>query len=497
MNRPARSAALALTLAAVAACGGDSGGGPVLPAARIDFVDGAVEPVLVRGQAVVIEGYGFGSTQGSGTLTFGRSGGGTVAGPIADSTDWSEFAVRTTVPDSAGTGFISLTTADGLVVTRLVHVMPRVGFDPGVFTWQARAGFPRAPVGVALAVAEFPPASGFAPALYAAGGAEPLGGDSVFVPDSGVYIARATIGGGGAITAWARQRDAAVTADNRVLGSPRAFAAAAVATRHNSRYGQTGRGILYVIGGIDATGRALSTVLAADVTADSVVSPFVPLEPLPAPVAGAIALVRRGRLYVIGGADSVGLPQPHVYVARVSTSGQIDGWYVQPAIPGPRAYGGGIVRDERAVAFGGVMDSVPPGAGLDATPARLATADSAAVSLVSGFFTSAWASAGSLLPEPRSQFAALDVGSHVLIVGGMYAGAPTDAAETIAATVTGDSLGAFAGPVGTNTITGLGGGTLVGPAGATWRDGTGVVHGLVLGGMDLQTRLRRTGVWGF
>ena len=72
-----------------------------------------------------------------------------------------------------------------------------------------------------------------------------------------------------------------------------------------------------------------------------------------------------------------------------------------------------------------------------------------------------------------------------------------DAAETLAATTGGDSLGGFTGPVGTATIAGQGGGTLVGPAGATWRDASGAYHGLVLGGMDLATRLRRTGVWGF
>jgi hypothetical protein len=51
--------------------------------------------------------------------------------------------------------------------------------------------------------------------------------------------------------------------------------------------------------------------------------------------------------------------------------------------------------------------------------------------------------------------------------------------------------------VGTNTIAGLGGGYLVGPAGASWRDADGTRHGVILGGFDLVTRLRRAGVWGF
>jgi hypothetical protein len=70
-------------------------------------------------------------------------------------------------------------------------------------------------------------------------------------------------------------------------------------------------------------------------------------------------------------------------------------------------------------------------------------------------------------------------------------------AEVLAAGIVGDSLGPFAGPVGGNTIAGLGGGNLVGLAGATWRDADGTRHGVVVGGFDLTTRLRRTGVWGF
>jgi hypothetical protein len=190
-----------------------------------------------------------------------------------------------------------------------------------------------------------------------------------------------------------------------------------------------------------------------------------------------------------------------VYVGRIGVDGHIDGWYQQPPLPGPRAYGGGLVRDGRVVAIGGVADSVPPGGGLDPTPQRLVTSDTAPLSLVSGFFTGPWGSGPTLLPEGRSQFALLDVGNAVLVVGGMYAGAGTNAAETIAAPVIGDSLGTFAGPVGTQiwdqTCGAAGAGTLVGPAGVTWREADGTPRGLVLGGMDLVTQLRRGCTWGF
>ena len=156
-----------------------------------------------------------------------------------------------------------------------------------------------------------------------------------------------------------------------------------------------------------------------------------------------------------------------------------------------------MVLDDRAVAFGGVADSVPPGGGLDPATPRLASSDTAPVSLISGFLAGSWASGTTLFPAPRSQFATLDLGDVVLLVGGMYGGAARNDAETLAAAVIGDSLGLFTGPVGAGTIAAQGGGTLVGPAGVTWRESDGSRHALVIGGIDLNTGLRKAGVWGF
>lgn len=500
MGRTATARLLPAALAVVLGCGGDASG-PVFATARLDYVDGAIEPILTRGERFVLEGFGFGAARGSGAIRFARVGGGETDAPVVDSA-WSRLAITATVPDSAASGTLTVITAAGRHLTATVHVIPAPAFSTASLVWQSRSSFPNAPVGVALAAAEFPGGGGAAlnTTLYAAGGAEPFdtGGQITMVPDSGVYVARANAGGAGAIDAWVRQRDTTDATRSRVLPVPRAFAAAVVATRHNSRLPGNA---LYVIGGIDAGGSAQATVLGADVTADSVSRRFVSLEPLPAPVAGAIAVVRRGRIYVIGGTDAQGRPQRAVYVGRIGVDGHIDGWYQQPQLPGPRAYGGGLVRDGRVVAIGGVADSVPPGGGLDAAPQRLVTSDTAPLSLVSGFFTGPWGSGPTILPEGRSQFALLDVGNAVLVVGGMYAGAASNAGETIAAAVIGDSLGTFTGPVGTQiwdqTCGAAGAGTLVGPAGVTWREADGTPRGLVLGGIDLVTQLRRGCTWGF
>jgi hypothetical protein len=463
----------------MAACSDGSGPGH-LASARIDFVDGAIEPILAPGQSLIIEGFGFGALPGAATL---RSAAGAEVAALVDSSAWTPLAVRVQVPQAAAAGPLTLVTHGGQRLSASVRVIPAPSFDPATLSWQPRPAFPRAPVGVALAAAEVPQTAGWRAVLYAAGGAEPVAGDSAFDPDSSVYLAIVDAQDG--VGSWVRQA--------APLPAPRAFAAAAIATRFNSR---TPGMELYVIGGIDTAGRAQASVLAADVTADGTASAFVSVEPLPAPVAGANAVVRRGRLYVMGGTDATGRPQRSVYVGRVGLDGHIDGWFVQPDLPAPRAYGGAVVLDGRAVAFGGLADSTGPGGELDAAPPRLATADTATVSAVSGFFTGNWGAAAAVLPSGRSQFATLDLGDVVLVVGGLYSGAAAGTAEVLAARVLGDSLGPFAGPVG-NSIAGQGGGILVGPAGTNWRGADGKRHGVVVGGFDLTTRLRRTGAWGF
>src|SRR2546423_9853383 len=133
----------------------------------------------------------------------------------------------------------------------------------------------------------------------------------------------------------------------------------------------------------------------------------------------------------MGGPDALGRPQEAVYVGRIGAGGHIDGWFTQPPLPGPRAYGGGIVRNGRVTAIGGTSDSVPPGGGFSSGTVRLVTGDTAAVSLVSGFFTAQWAIGPPLLAEGRSQFALLDLGSTVLGGGGIYARPPMNAAGTL------------------------------------------------------------------
>ena len=451
-----------------------------------------MHPILTAGQTTVIEGFGFGKDTFPARVAFAASGGGAVS-VVVDTTAWSDEAIRVAVPATAASGTVTVHTATGLSLSTTVYVLPRVAFDTAGFTWQARTSFPRSPVGVALAAAEYPSGSGIATTLYAAGGAEVIGGDSAIQPDSGVYIA--TVQSNAAIGSWTRQHDTAFADSNRTLPVRLAFASAVVATPYNSRL-QTGNELI-VIGGLDTARNAQAAVYVAAVTPTQVTGAFVPVAPLPAPVAGAIAVFRRGRIYVFGGVDSAGRPQSAVYVGRVGSDGRVDGWFNAPPLTGPRAYGGGVVLDDRAVAFGGLADSTDPGGGLDVTPSRLVTSDTAPLSLVSGFFLGpTWAPGPGLLAQGRSQFSVLPVGTAVLLVGGLCDGGVACPNETVAAATAGDTLGPFH-PAGGSTIAGSGGGVVVDASGATWQASDGSYHGLVLGGLNLTTRLRVAGVWGF
>src|SRR2546430_9890094 len=282
-----------------------SGGGPGPEperGGRIVFVDGALEPILTRGDRFVIEGFGFGTTRGAGTVQFSGVGGGMVTATIADS-EWTDFTITTAVPDQAATGnsTLSIITATGRRLTAPIHVLPIAAFDPATLAWNPRAVFPRAPAGIALAAAEFADGSGIHTTLYAAGGAEPFssGGELQMAPDSGVYIARAQPGG--AIDAWTRARDTSRSEERRVLTVRRAFAAAVVGTRHNSRLSTSA---LYVIGGIDAAGPAQPPGLGASHTAHRVSPSFTSLQALPTPLAGAMSPAPTPRNYPTGRADT-------------------------------------------------------------------------------------------------------------------------------------------------------------------------------------------------
>jgi hypothetical protein len=104
------------------ACGGDVGGPPSIPSAAIAHVEGATTALVTPGRTMVLEGYGFGAVQGSGTVGFaGRE---TTPVVVPDSASWSDFAIEVVVPEDAATGSVTVEPASGERLTATVHVVP-------------------------------------------------------------------------------------------------------------------------------------------------------------------------------------------------------------------------------------------------------------------------------------------------------------------------------------------------------------------------------------
>src|SRR2546423_11869058 len=103
-------------------CGGT--GSEPGSSARIDFVDGALEPILTRGDRFVIEGFGFGTTRGAGTAPFSGAGGAMVTATIAHSAS-THSTITTAAPDPAATGNStpSIITTTGPPPTAPIHVL--------------------------------------------------------------------------------------------------------------------------------------------------------------------------------------------------------------------------------------------------------------------------------------------------------------------------------------------------------------------------------------
>lgn len=467
-----------ILLALLTACGGDVA--PVIapPPASLDLANGAAFPLLWVGQRVVLQGLGFGERQGNGLVEFSAAGGGTVTAPV-DSAEWSDRFITTSVPDGAASGVIRVVTDGGTRLSLSAGIVSAPSFDPASLEWSPRTSLPAAGTGVAAAVGQRLDGSALRTFVFLAGG-------TAVGESTQVYVGFAD--------------DAGVIGDwqvRRALPDPRAHAALIVATPHSSRRGAGPA--LYIIGGANAAGEAISSVLAAGVTLpEASVGPWVSVATLPEALVAPRAVLANGNIYVTGGTDGAGRPSDATFVARIRADGALEGWFPGPTLPVPHAYHGAVPLDTQLAVFAGVADTLAAPLKLDTLSPRRADAAYTFVSGKSGFFTTAlWVDQGAAFPAARSHLATLRAGPFVLAVGGLYPGVGESLAEALAAPIETAGLGTFGGPVGTNSIAALGGGVLVGATGVSWHAADGRAHGLVIGGVDLLTGAATGGVWGF
>jgi hypothetical protein len=473
MYRDSRNGVLLAVLAtlALAACGGDSTGPSGLsgPPVLAD-INGATQPSGPTGSTVVLDGQNFGATQGSATVLFSNGAGGTVPAFIASPADWSNTFIVTTVPASAATGPVVVTTALGTSNSITFTLTQNAAFNPSTIMWTATNALPTGLSGHAAAFAELHGTT-TTRAVYVIGG-----GDNSNAPVTSVYLA--TVGGSGTLSSWS---------PTAVLPKALAFSGAAVATPANSR--ATAPGYLYVIGGAtDAGGQPSTTVYLGTLAADGTVSSWVETTALPVPLHSTGAVIFHGDLYVAGGSTDGNAPASAVYRSRIDTSGALGAWQNEAELPFARAHAGLGVFGGYLVTFGGDSGAVAPNTG-SLSASAIADVASARIDLRTGDLTSAgWTTNVNKLKKDVTKHTAVVAGGDVLVTAGLYNGASTGSTEETYAQFNSDgTVGSFNGATGSNTISSIGGGNLFNHAALGYTDGNGALHVLVVGGDDVNT----------
>ncbi|MFI5351072.1 MAG: Kelch repeat-containing protein, partial [Elusimicrobiota bacterium] len=189
-------------------------------------------------------------------------------------------------------------------------------------------------------------------------------------------------------------------------------------------------GFVYVLGGYhytDASGMAISdAVYYAKVDTDGGLGAWQSAGRLPQPVFFPSAAVWNGRLYVTGGCNGSALTNA-VYSAVVNPDGSLGSWTAQKPLP-VAVYTHTEVSSGTLYVLGGTVNG-----GADIQNAVYFAKINADGTLAD------WA-AGSPLPQPVANHAAVLANGRVFVLGGWTGSAPTDAVESASVAADG-SLG--------------------------------------------------------
>ncbi len=237
------------------------------------------------------------------------------------------------------------------------------------------------------------------------------------------------------------------------------FSAAVVATSFNSKVG--GNGTIYVLGGLDATGAATSTIYEASLNADGTIGgpaagtwTALSATPLPQALYAHGAVIFHGHIYVAGGNDSTGTPVAKVYSAPINADGTLGAWTTLVDLPDTRAHHQFVTAAGNIYVLGGTNAKVDPIVNAQ-SPGAQSTIFYQAINLKDGTLTgTTWTTNGTGLSKSREKFSAVVAGGGVLASGGLYNGASNGSTEQEFASINTDgSLSSFTTVTGSTTIT--------------------------------------------
>jgi hypothetical protein len=252
----------------------------------------------------------------------------------------------------------------------------------------------------------------------------------------------------------------------------------AAATGQNAPIDTSYAGYLYVIGGNDEYSRTLRDVYYAPVHLDGTVGSWSTTSVLPTDLHGASAVIFRGYVYLVGGANHLKQPRSASIRAQIMADGSLGPW--TPVTPLPKATQMHSLVNSGAKLYlvGGDTGKVELwNSALTGTESR---AVYEAIVDVRDGSVGEWI-ATSALSTGRAKHATVLAGQSLVVTSGLYSRESGAESESALITPTG-TVGSWSAVRGTNTIESVVGFALVNAAAVTFTGSDGRAHVLVLGG---------------
>jgi hypothetical protein len=460
MNKT-RKRVVTLTLAALLfGCGDSTGpsyGEPVLL-----LVNGVTKATGLVGMTVLLEGRELAEAR-YGDVYFLATDGGAVQ---AATTEWANEYILATVPGGTATeSKVWVETRWGVTDSVEITLINGQTFSPSNIEWTRTTDLPQALQGLGAVFVSVEWGSTQGKYIFTVGGAA----DGTNVATSAVF--RGSVEESGGISAW----DETVTQ----LPSERSYHAVAVATPYTAPVDTTAAGHIYAIGGIDATGAAMSSVEHSTVGLDGSVGAWQSENDLPAPVHSARARVYRGYVYVVGGANGSNAPVADAYRAPVGADGSLGAWEPIPSLPNATAYHGFVNFGPFLYVVGGDTGVVPPeNSGTSGT--ETAATYMARIDMRDGTVP-AWTST-STPGKARGKHGMMSAGGSVVVTSGMYSGQVGSSENSYAILGSDGTLSSWGGATGSSIIQVVLGYGIFNPAAISFVDADDNGHVVVLGG---------------
>lgn len=437
-------------------------------------VNGVTVPRGLVGMTVIIDGSAFGDSLGlsQGAVFFEGVNGSPIEAAIADeNSDWADDFIVTSVPTGiADTSSIWVETVLGASDTVEFRILQSGQFSPSNINWSSTTALPEPLQG--LGAVFVPVESGASPANYVfvLGGA-----DDTNTAQTNVY--RNTVEQTGALAgAWTT-----VTA----LPEARAYHVAAAATAFTAALDTTTTvAVLYSLGGVDASGAAVSSVHLARIAPDGSMGSWEATTALPEPLHSAGAALFRGYMYLAGGAGASDTATVAAYRAPINPDGTLGDWEAMPDLPEPQAYGALMSFGPFLYSVGGETDHSAPVTSSQ-TGTETAQVYFGRINVRTAELSAAGWTPTESMAKKRSKHGTVFAGGALFTTSGIFAGTPGSSENTYAVLNSDGTLQPWQGATGAETINTQLGKSLYNPALVAFIDASGVGHLLVLGGADI------------